>query len=112
MGSIIFIKKKEIDFIGRRNEMATIRERVNSTSDSYYVSGEGYKNARRRMETNRFNFKMNAVVFAIGVTLFLFGIGGLKSRMEIARKMVWVGIGFLVIAGLTTWLTYRSRRNE
>ena len=86
--------------------MGRLRERINRTSDSYYVSGEGYRNARSRMHSNKINLQMNILTIFIGVIMI---IGGLQLNL---LKLLYWGIGILCFGCLTTWLTYRKRMNE
>jgi len=86
--------------------MGRLRNRIHSASDSYYVSGEGYRDARRRMHTNKFNVKMNVLTLTIGVIIILGGF-----QLEIS-KMIYLGIGLFLFGCLTTWLTYRNRKYE
>ncbi len=104
MGSIIFIKKKEIDFIGRRNEMATIRERVNSTSDSYYVSAIGYRHARKRLHDDKVNYMGNALSLIIGGLVFIFGL------MIKSWKMWAIGLGIFAFGLFMNWIIAKQRK--
>lgn len=86
--------------------MSRLRHRINRAGDSYYVAGEGYKQARKRMHDNQVNLKMNVLVLFIGAVLL---IGYFQLRNI---NLLYWGIGVFAFGCLTTWLTYRNRKYE
>jgi len=86
--------------------MGRLRDRISNTSDSYYVAGEGYRDARKRMKVNRDNFKIMAGVLAVGITLLISGIVS-----GISKLLYWGG-GITAFGGFIGYTIYRQRKNE
>jgi len=84
--------------------MATIKERINSASDSYYVSAKGYKKARRRLHDDKVNHMGNVLSLIIGGVLFVFGVGTGITGMWV------IGLIVFVFGIFMNWMTARNRK--
>lgn len=85
--------------------MGKLNKRIKSTSDSYYVWGEGAREARIRRSNNR-------VIEKFGMSLVFFGMAIIIIGYIIPNRNVLI-IGILTfIASAVIGVLYRRKRNR
>ena len=91
---------------GVKKNMGRLRERINRSSDSYYVGMEGYKEAKIRQSNQKF-------VLGFMLLVFMVGMGFLTAGFQLARKsLTYIGIGFFVLGMIIAFLFRRFKDNE